>query len=83
MTTSELSKGETDHCTSLGTFVRSEGNVMLSHMRRCYPVKDELTFFKIVCCLKVDTSETFWGRLKCYFEILIVYVCNQIADNDG
>lgn len=59
MTTSELGKGETGHCTLLGTFVRSEGHVMLSHMKRYYPVKDELTFFKIVCCLKVDTSETF------------------------
>lgn len=40
-------------------------------------------FFKIGCCFKVDTSETFQGRLKCYFEILIMYVYNQITDNNG
>lgn len=59
MTTSELGKEETGHCMLLGTFVRSEGNTMLSPMKRCYRVEDELMFFKIVCCLKVDTSETF------------------------
>lgn len=59
MTTSELGKEETGHCTLLGTFVRSEGNAVLSHMKRCYQVKDELAFFKIGCCLKVDTSEAF------------------------
>lgn len=56
---------------------------MLSHVKRCYRVKDELTVFKIGCCLEVDTSETFQGRHKCYFEIIIVYVWKQIADNDG
>lgn len=57
MTASELGKEETGRCMLLETFVRSEGNTVLSSKKRCYPVKDEFLFFKIECSLKVDTSE--------------------------